>query len=259
MWMFITGGLLIAVVVGAIAFSVTIGRNMGLVCATAGIFLIGLTFVQARYSDRWASSNITSEEFARCFKNVPKVIGDWEAEELKVKDEVRETAGAVGYVSRAYQNTKTGQTVTLWLIVGHARDICRHTPDICYPSSGFHKQSKENVPYTMAFDDAPPSHFWTNSFIREDRNGRALERVFWSWYKPNENSAVKWVAPEHQRWIFGNARALYKMYFSSQMPSPKQTADESACIEFAQRFLPQLENALLEQDVEPNDQAAASS
>ena len=125
MWMFITGGLLIAVVVGAIAFSVTIGRNMGLVCATAGIFLIGLTFVQAKYSDRWASSNITSEEFSRCFKNVPKVIGDWEAKELQVKDEVRETAGAVGYVSRAYQNTKTGQIVTLWLIVGHSRDICR--------------------------------------------------------------------------------------------------------------------------------------
>ena len=128
-----------------------------------------------------------------------------------------------------------------------------------YPQTGWGTMLRCAVTGNVEIENRAIGGRSTNSFIREDRNGRALERVFWSWYKPNENSAVKWVAPEHQRWIFGNARALYKMYFSSQMPSPKQTADESACIEFAQRFLPQLENALLEQDVEPNDQAAASS
>jgi hypothetical protein len=111
----------------------------------------------------------------------------------------------------------------------------------------------------MAFDDAPPADFWTNSFIREDRTGRALERVFWSWYNPKKGNEVKWVAPSHQRWIFGNTRALYKMYFATSMPSPKQTADESICIEFAEQFLPQLENALQAESSEPIDQAAANS
>ena len=74
MWMFITGGLLIAIIVGAIAVSISMGRNIALVCATAGIFLVGLTFVQAKYSDRWASSNITALEFVECFNNVPTMF-----------------------------------------------------------------------------------------------------------------------------------------------------------------------------------------
>jgi hypothetical protein len=55
-----------------------------------------------------------------------------------------------------------------------------------------------------------------------------------------------WEAPPNARWYFGNTRALYKMYFTSQMKDPLETADESACLRFAKDFLPVVNDALAE-------------
>ena len=245
MSMYLVVGLMVAVVIAAVVLAMALGRNMAIICAVAGLLMVGMTFLEAQYSDRWASSNVSAEEFAKKFAKVPKTIGKWEGTDLPVDEQVRRVAGAVGYVSREYEHSETGDKVTLWLIVGHSRDICRHTPDICYPSSGFHKQSRENIPYTMVFGDKS-ADFWTNSFILANDKGRGLKRVFWTWYKPGKQDGVNWEAPEYQRWHFGNARALYKMYFSNQMPGPTQTAEQSPCIEFAEEFLPTVEDVLME-------------
>lgn len=246
MSMFLVVGALAAIAVVAVVLALKIGKNAALACGAAGILLLGMTYAEAQLSDRWATTNVTAEEFVSRFNDVPKVIGDWEGEDLDVIEQVRKTAGAVGYVSRLYTNTKTNKHVKLWLIVGHSRDICRHTPDVCYPSSGAHKQSSENIPYTMTFDGVPAANFWTNTFLIEGPTGRSLDRVFWTWFKPTKDSdeAVAWEAPEYQRFRFGNARALYKMYFTSAMPGPSQTADESPCIAFAKEVLPVVNAAL---------------
>jgi hypothetical protein len=74
-------------------------------------------------------------------------------------------------------------------------------------------------------------------------------RVFWNWYNPEnkENGdKVVWEAPKNARWYFGNTRSLYKMYFTSEMRDPKETADQSACVRFGRDFLPEVNKALAE-------------
>src|SRR3989337_1185447 len=101
------------------------------------LLIVGLTIVQAWKSDRLSGKNFTAEQKAQLLKKVPMNIGDWHGEDKPVDEAVRETAGAVGAVSRVYRNVRTGDVVDLWLIVGHGRVISAHTPDICYRSSGF--------------------------------------------------------------------------------------------------------------------------
>jgi hypothetical protein len=88
----------------------------------------------------------------------------------------------------------------------------------------------------------------TNTFFREDSvTGRRLYRVFWAWYNTeNEDHKGKavWEAPTNARWYFGNTRALYKMYFTSVMREPGETAEQSAAVNFAKDFLPVVNNAL---------------
>ena len=210
-----------------------------------GVFVIvGLTIPQISWSDRFAQSNVTATEFAELLKNVPTEIGDWHGEDLDVDEQVRKTAGAVGYVSRFYRNSRTGDEVKLWLIVGHSRDITGHTPDVCYPSSGFSRRVEKNSLHPFVFPNQPQADFWTNTFTKEDADGRSLVRVYWSWYSPQEDGTIRWEAPEHPRWTFGNARALYKMYFTSDMRDHKETTEQSACVRFAREFLPVVEEAL---------------
>lgn len=214
----------------------------------AGVLLIvGLTIAQGIMSDRLAESNITAEQQAELLKLVPNNFGDWHGEDKDVDKEVKEKAGSVGTaVSRNYRNSRTGERVDLWLIVGHARDISSHTPDICYPGSGFEARGKENGLYPLVVN-GKDSTFWTNTFYREDVTGRHLLRVFWTWFKPgsDENEGrVVWEAPQNARWRFGNSRALYKMYFTSEMRDTMETPEQSACIHFARDFLPEVEKAL---------------
>jgi hypothetical protein len=212
------------------------------------VAIVGLTIPQIRMSDRFADTNFSAQQQAKLLDNIPIKIGDWVGEDLEIDPVVRKTAGAVGAVSRIYRNSRTGDKVDLWLIVGHGRAIAAHTPNICYQASGFEMRAEENSLYPMSFPDQPQtSPFWTNTFFKSDITGRRLIRVFWSWYnaesEENEGKVV-WEAPSNSRYHFGNTRALYKMYFTSEMKNQRETADESACLRFAREFMPIVNEAL---------------
>lgn len=226
----------------------TMSRFLPIILGVAAI--LGLTFVQIRMTDRLSGTNVSATQRAELLNLVPKNIGDWHGEDKEVDPTVRKTSGAIGAVSRLYRNVRTGDQVDLWLIVGHARDVSFHTPDVCYPGSGFEARATENSLYPMVVTGLPDTPFWTNTFYREDeRAGRRLLRVFWSWYNPEseENQGkVMWEAPHNARWRFGNTRALYKMYFTSEMRDPMETTEQSACLRFARDFLPEVNKALAE-------------
>jgi len=109
--------------------------------ALAAVLIGVLTFVEGYHmKDRWGSLAMEAGELGKRFDQVPKEIGSWVGQDLPVDDIVKKTAGAVNYVSRRYTHSTSGREVKLWLIVGHSRDIVRHTPSICYPASGFRQQ-----------------------------------------------------------------------------------------------------------------------
>lgn len=216
------------------------------------VAIVGLTVVQSLMSDRFVDTNVTAEQRAKLLANVPKEFGEWTGEDLKVTEEVRDTAGAVGCVSRMYTNQRTGEKVKLWLIVGHARDISAHTPDVCFPGSGFSMRAPSHSLYPFAYGQSDPNNakFWTNTFIKEDSlAGRQLERVFWAWYNPQPGAPVVWRAETNPRWTFGNTRALFKMYFTSQMGDVNETTEDSAALEFGKQFLPIIERILSDSDI----------
>ena len=124
-------------------------RNLLIPALLGGILIVSLSFYEGyALKDRWGTPGAEAAELGKRFEQVPKEIGDWVGEDLPVDEIVKNTAGAVNYVSRRYKNQQTGRDVTLWLIVGHSRDICRHTPNICYPASGF-RQDGIQIKYHM--------------------------------------------------------------------------------------------------------------
>src|SRR4051812_26830742 len=103
----------------------------------AALLIVGLTIVEINMTDRLAGTNVSAEQRATLLSKVPASVGDWRADDIAVDPHVRKLAGAIGAVQREYRNVRTGEKVRLWLIVGHAREVTNHTPDICYPSQGF--------------------------------------------------------------------------------------------------------------------------
>jgi Protein of unknown function (DUF3485) len=214
------------------------------------LLIVGLTIPQIQMTDRLSGSNVSAEQRAELLSKVPMKVGDWVGQDMAIDPNVKKTAGAIGAVQRDYHNTRTGEKVGLWLIVGHARDVSYHTPDVCYPGQGFEARATENSVYPMEFPDKPElgkTDFLTNTFIRESSAGQRLVRVFWNWYNPENKEnpdKVVWEAPKNARWHFGNTRSLYKMYFTGAMRDPKETAEQSACVRFGRDFLPEVNKAL---------------
>lgn len=230
--------------------------------ALAAVLIGVLTFVEGYYmKDRWGSLAVTAEELGERFDQVPKEIGPWSGQDLPVDDLVKETAGAVNYVSRRYVHNTTGQEVRMWLIVGHSRDIVRHTPSVCYPASGF-RQDGAMLRHHVDTDDGSEAVFFTAKFLKEDEFSRQRERVFWAWNHPDMN---RWEAPEDSsgnedpRFHYGLARALYKLYFTSNVGAQETTVEDSAAAEFAKVMLPAIDRALfpIEEPADTSEPVAA--
>lgn len=212
--------------------------------AVTVVLLGSLTYWESVYSDRFKSSSMDAAEFGKRFANVPKEVGPWIGVDNEVKKEISEQAGAVNHVSRTYTNRETGQKVDLWLIVGHARDIVRHTPDICYPSQGF---AQDGTTQKHAISPATGSQtmFNTARFKQESPLGEGgpIVRVFWGW-NANTPEEKEWVAPDGQRIYFGNNTALYKMYFTSSMKDRDELVDDNNAVAFAKVMIPEVNKAL---------------
>lgn len=219
--------------------------------AVTVVLIASLTFWESVYSDRFTGTSINVEEFNKRFAGLPKdpkdapELGPWIGVDNPVTEETLNTAGAVSHVSRTYTNQQTGDKVDVWLVVGHARDIARHTPDICYPSQGFAMdgtQLKQPITPDGSTEDA---NFHTARFKKESAlgSGGPLVRVFWAW-NPNEGDEKQWVAPDSSRVAFGNNRALYKLYFTSAMKEREESVTENTAYKFAKMMLPVVNKTL---------------
>jgi hypothetical protein len=220
-------------------------RNLLLPAVLGGFLIFSVCLVEQVYlRDWWSKPGVEAELMGQRFKAVPKEIGDWIGQDLVVDDVIKNTAGAVGYVSRLYKNTETGREVRLWLIVGHSRDICRHTPNICYPNAGFREEGNQ-IRHEMELPGEESAKFFTSKFIKVDTFGRHAERVFWAWNHPDvEEFGGKWQAPEDPRKHFGLSRALYKIYFTSNVLQDEGAAEDNVAAEFAELALPEVNKAL---------------
>jgi hypothetical protein len=227
--------------------------------AVAVVAIVSLTAWAGYYSDRLTSSSVTAAEFGKRFEQVPAKIGDWIGTDTPVDEAVLKQAGAVSHVSRRYVSpTFPDKHVDLWLVVGHSREICRHTPNICYPNQGFSQLgSTQEFTITPAGGEQA-GEFFTAKFRNESKLGTHPERVFWAW-NGNEEGKYQWEAPESQKQYYGNNTALYKMYFTAKMDNEEEEIDKNVALQFAKLALPEINRALFPEQYadEAAEEAAA--
>jgi len=221
--------------------------------ALALIAIVSFSFYEGLYmKDRWSEPGVVAEELGMRFAKVPLDIGEWHGEDMPVAPEIQKGAGAVNYVSRRYTHATTDKVVVLWLIVGHSRDIWRHTPDICYPNAGY-RSAGSQLPHHLDLANGDSAKFYTAKFEKEDAFSHTVERVFWTFSHPERGG---WEAPEKgPRFEYGLAKALYKLYFTSSVLRDEDTIEESAATDFAKVMLPAIDAALYPEDEDPEDEA----
>lgn len=203
----------------------------------AVVAIAALTVVEGVKSERWGDSRLCAY-CVTLLDDVPKQVGSWTGEDNEVDGKTQEVAGARGVVSRVYTNPNTQESVAVWLIVGHARDTARHTPDVCYGSQG-NKRETPIEKHTLTLGGGTSAEFFTSLFTVKTQAGGIPQRVFWTWFKPvdQSNNQVEWIAPDNVRMEIAAAPALYKMYFTTTGPAAELEGNENAGMKFAREFM----------------------
>jgi hypothetical protein len=210
----------------------------------ASVVSVGGAVYQGQLCDRWElETSERLEGFAQRLARVPTQIGPWTSTEVEVDEAQFKESKCNGVVSRAYQNSLTGELVSVYLVSGKAYHVTIHTPDWCYVAAGF---EMDNDPANYAVQckgvEPPPDFLWA-SFKKETEIETKDLRIFWSYTDDGQ-----WTSPKLAKQLFARKPALYKVYLITQIEGRATELSKDPSVQFAKEFMPVVNDALFGDD-----------
>jgi hypothetical protein len=203
----------------------------------AVVLVVGTTYLHGRMTERWSGRNVavelqrSAERLESCF---PKRFGDWEAaKELEFDPRELERAGAVGHISRAFDNKRSKARVSVFVVCATPHDASGHTPDRCYPGAGFEIGETEHR-QTVPLADGRSAETFTGTFRK---SGQTL-RVYWTYGVDG-----RWVAPQIARIELADAKAVYKLYVIIEETALPAGVGAKVCADFMALLLAEFDAA----------------
>lgn len=144
---------------------------------------------------------------------------DWRSEPIPTDMPTNERSTAT---SRRYFSSKNAAVVTF--ISGIPGSVAAHTPDVCYPGSGY-KTLRAARKESVVLPGGMPCEMYVADFEKKTATRHDRARVRWTWY-----SEGAWVAPDHPRWQFATQLTrtpmLYKVYIVTALPEDGEERPE---------------------------------
>lgn len=104
--------------------------------ATSGLFLAGGAWVA------FGSTPVGPDEFASRppfpLETIPRTLDTWKAtDETQLDSLTARISGSTEHVIRSYSDELTGTNVSVLILYGPAEPVLPHSPQVCYPASGY--------------------------------------------------------------------------------------------------------------------------
>lgn len=204
----------------------------------AGATVLG-GFVHGRMSRRWGAV-AGLERLAARMQEFPAEIGPWKmSAEQPLSSAAAATLECAGYVGRRYENSKTGEAVTMALLLGPAGPISVHTPDVCYGSSNYVIRQTP-TPVKMPRTDEGEDELWQTTVQSTDLDANYL-RVYHAW-----STGGAWQAPQDARFAYVGKPYLYKIQVTGAIPSLDAKPEADMARNFLKESLPVVQSYLLD-------------
>jgi hypothetical protein len=122
-------------------------------------------------------------------KDIPNVLGSWralEGTEAVLDPEIARVAGSTDHVIRTYADDKTGERITVLVLYGPADAVWGHTPDVCYPASGFKTLIPPRETQIPLEDSSRSVTFREGLFGKPQGEGNEFHEVYYSFLNAGE-------------------------------------------------------------------------
>ena len=115
--------------------------------------------------------------------NFPLKIGDWEGEEIELRESDYAILETRNLIMRDYKNLTRGETVNLYIIYSSDNRRALHPPEICYTGGGAGTILDKGVVSLT-------SGFKVNKFLIENKN---FSQLVVYWFKSGELSTYNYI------------------------------------------------------------------
>ena len=167
--------------------------------------------VHGAVTQRWGIFEPKPELTARLHAQEVR-FEDWQSTEVPTEMPLNERSIAT---SRRYESAAAKRTAVVSFISGIPGSVATHTPDVCYPGSGY-KTLRGPKKESFTLPDGRTGEAYVADFEKKTQTKIDRVRVRWAW-----TTDGTWVAPDSPRWQFaGSLRApiLYKVYVATPLP-----------------------------------------
>jgi hypothetical protein len=185
-------------------------------------------------TDRW-ELNAAQVTKLQALAAVKPAVPEWAGEDVPVDES--QTPGFRTFCRR-YVQAGTGRTVMTTVAVGRPGKVSTHTPEFCFPGSGF-EQTTDIDRREIAPAGRPPAACYSAVFARKKATGTEAVRVRWAWTTDGQ-----WSAPDYPRLAFAREPVLLKLYLVHAAEGKEE--DGRAYEEFAARFIDDLNARLFD-------------
>lgn len=142
-------------------------------------------------------------------------FGDYQSDEIPNELPLKEKS--VGSTRRYFSPTRNVTLVTS-LTSGPAGAVSTHTPDVCYPSSGYATVREPKVE-TIDLPDGRQARYYVAEFEKKTATRTERQRVRWAWTVDGN-----WDAPARPRFAYLREAELYKLYLVTSVADGEKDA-----------------------------------
>ena len=114
---------------GAVGLWVRVGLAVALLAASA----LGRAWQARRVDEMLRDGRVSPFPLA----DIPHTLGTWTGHDEALDTIIARATGSTDRMNRVYQDTVTGQKVSVIVLFGPSTEMFVHAPEVCYPASGY--------------------------------------------------------------------------------------------------------------------------
>lgn len=173
-------------------------------------------------------------------KDLPRTFGDWtlmEGGERQIDPQILRVAGSSDHILRIYKDEQTGVTLTAMVLYGRSDLVYGHTPDICYPSSGYSLVEPFEDRAIRYAEVAPPATFRSALYSKSSGGSGGREEVYYAFR--HDGRWLPDAAGQHK--MFRRSPFMYKVQVQRRVGENERRDQNSPTEQFLKALLPEIE------------------